>query len=31
MKKLVVEFVAALYRNKTPGLECVTFFRATAL
>jgi hypothetical protein len=31
MEKLIVEFVAALCRNKTPGLECVAFFRATAL
>jgi hypothetical protein len=31
MKKLVVEFVAALYRNKTPGLENVAFSRAMAL
>jgi hypothetical protein len=30
-KKLVAEFMAALCRNKTPGLENVAFSRATAL
>jgi hypothetical protein len=30
-KKIVVEFVAALCCNKTPGLECLAFCRATDL
>jgi hypothetical protein len=30
-KHIVVEFVAALCRNKTPDLECVVSSRATGL